>query len=84
VPNADVAKVFASRSASQVAGGEESLVGIALPRSVAAQLKAEKLLVPGTISSPPPGVPASTQEWVFQPGSLQTLSKEGFFFKVQF
>lgn len=83
VPSVEVGEAFAARSATQVAGGQPSVVGVALPQEVVARLKAQKLLQLSPIDNPPPGVPPSTQQWVFQPGALETLKREGFFFPVQ-
>jgi RHS repeat-associated protein len=83
VPNADVAGVFAARSAARVAGQQPAVVGIALPRSVVASLKQQNVLRLGPIEIPPPGVSSGAQQWVFEAGALDTLKLEGFFFGVR-
>ncbi len=83
VPDVEVARKFAARAATRVTGQQSAVVGIALPRAVADQLRANKMLTPGPVENPPPGVSSSAQQWVFQPGALDTLKKEGFFFYVQ-
>lgn len=83
VPSMDVAEVFATRSATKVAGQQPAVVGLALPRAISDQLKARGLLKLGPIENPPPGVLPSAQQWTFQPGALDTLKTEGFFFHVQ-
>lgn len=80
VPDIDVAKTFAARAATQIAGANPSIVGIALPSSTVAQLKANNLLQIRPIDSPPSGVSTGAQEWVFQPGAIDSLKKDGFFY----
>jgi hypothetical protein len=70
------------RAATQEEGLQPALVGIALPRNVARRLEAQKLLSRRAIESPPAGVSSGASEWVFQPGAIATLQKEGFFFVV--
>lgn len=82
VPSIDVAKVFAARTASKVAGSEPSVVGMALPKAIADRLRSQGLLRLRPIDSPPVGVSAGAQEWVFEPGALPTLQREGFFFQA--
>ena len=85
VPSAEVADVFAARAATRVVGQQPAVVGVALPESVAARLRSpsQGLLRLRPIENPPAGVSPGTQEWVFQPGALQTLQNEGFFFHVE-
>jgi RHS repeat-associated protein len=82
VPDISVAKVFAARSAARMAGESPAVVGVVLPRAVANRLRSEGLLKLDRIDNPPPGVSPGTQQWVFQPGALDTLANEGFFFRV--
>jgi RHS repeat-associated protein len=83
VPNAGVAAQFAARSASRVAGQDPVVVGVALPKAISDRLKSQGLLTRDPIPNPPPGVSASTQQWVFQRGAIETLKSEGFFFRAQ-
>ncbi|AFZ22068.1 SpvB/TcaC N-terminal domain-containing protein [Allocoleopsis franciscana] len=86
VPNLDVAGVFANRAASRAAGEQPAIVGIALPRDTAARLRQgpNPLLRLGPIDNPPAGVSPGAQEWVFQPGAIDTLQSQGFFFRLEF
>lgn len=84
VPNAEVAAKFAARSAGRAAGERPGIVGIAIPKAVADQLRSQQLLKLGPITNPPPGVPISAQEHVFQKGAIDVLKKEGFFFRAHF
>jgi RHS repeat-associated protein len=85
VPSVEVAEVFAARSAGRIAGQEPAIVGIALPRSISNQLRTptEGLLRLGPIENPPPGVPPSAQQWIFQPGAFDALKNQGFFFRAR-
>jgi hypothetical protein len=80
VPNVEVADVFAARAATRTAGEQPMVIGVALPRAAADRLRQLGLLKRGLIDNPPLGVPAGTQQWVFEPGALETLRSEGFFF----
>jgi hypothetical protein len=83
VPSAETAEVFAQRAATHVAGEQPGVVGIALPESTVAQLRSQGLLKLSPIDNPPAGVSAGAQQWVFEPGAIQTLKNQGFFFKVR-
>lgn len=82
VPDVKVADVFALRAAQRAGTTEIGVVGIALPRSVVQSMRAQKLLTLGPIPNPPPGVSAGAQQWVFQPGAIQSLKDRGFFFLI--
>jgi len=83
VPNASVARVFAQRTASKIAGEQPAVVGVALPRRVADMLRQRGLLRVDPIQNPPPGVGAGTQQWVFKPGAFPYLKQYGSFFPIQ-
>jgi hypothetical protein len=83
VPDLDVANVFAARTAGKVTGGQPAVVGVALPKAVADNLRRLQQLTREPITNPPPGVSPSATQWVFKPGALQTLRDDGFFFHVQ-
>jgi len=87
LPDADVARVFARRTAGRFNFPEPtSLVGVALPRALAERLRSgglKALLRREAIPNPPPGVLPETPQWVFEPGALEQLAREAFFFPVQ-
>jgi hypothetical protein len=80
VPDARVANVFALRSVERAGTTETGVVGVALPRSVVQSLRSKQLLSLGPIQTLPPGASAGSQQWVFQPGAIETVQKHGFFF----
>src|SRR5262245_40889618 len=80
VPDVDVANVFAARSAAKVAGQQPAVIGVALPLAVSKRLRAQGLLKLEPIPNPPPGISPGAQQWVFQPGALDILKSDGFFF----
>lgn len=84
VPDTNVAGVFAKRTAAKIAGEEPAIVGFALPRSVTARLMQgpKPLLRRGPIPNPPEGVSTGAQEWIFEPGAIETLKNHGFFFPI--
>jgi hypothetical protein len=82
VPNLDVASVFARRGCSKRPGEKPMVIGIALPRSVATNLKSQGLLSSPPIPNPPAGVSDVTPQYVFHRGALETVVHSGFFFVI--
>ena len=68
---------FAARTAARQ-GGSPGIVGIAMSENVLTQLKQRKLVLTVPISDRP-----GLYETIFEPGALETLRAEGFFFLVE-
>ncbi len=78
------AELFAGRTTGRL-GGRPSVVGIALSRRDYELLVRNRHILPGqefTINSPAGEIIRQSRQVIFQPGSLQGLSRLGFFFLI--
>ena len=80
VSNVEVASVFANRTCSGKPNERPMVVGVALPRAVAKNLRSQGLLCSPPIPNPPSGVSDVTPQFVFHRGALDRLKQSGFFF----
>jgi hypothetical protein len=80
VMNLEAASVFALRSCANARVERPIVIGMAIPRTTAVQLRSLGLLSSPPIPNPPPGVSESTTQYVFLPDSFPHLRNDGFFF----
>jgi hypothetical protein len=83
VMNMEAAAIFADRSCSNARGEKPIVIGMAIPRIVAVQLRSHGLLSSPPIPNPPAGVSATTPQYVFLAGSFPHLRQDGFFFTAK-
>jgi hypothetical protein len=79
----EAASVFADRSCSNARGEQPIVIGMAIPRSLAARLRSHGLLSSPPIPNPPTGVSATTPQYVFLADSFPYLRQDGFFFTAK-
>ncbi|MEZ4400855.1 MAG: RHS repeat-associated core domain-containing protein [Kofleriaceae bacterium] len=72
------AKLFAARSVAKSGSGSVGLVVLVLPRSVVANLRAQKFLIPKWVDDMP-----GVLEWVFSSSAYEAIVKHGEFVHVK-
>jgi hypothetical protein len=80
VPDIRVAAIFAKRTSDNVRQANPTVVGVALAPAVVQGLRTRGLLTSPPIQNPPPGISATTPQFVFERGALETLKRNAFFF----
>jgi hypothetical protein len=83
VPDLAVAEIFAVRTCSHLRAERPGVAAVALARTIVTTLRSHGLLTSPPIQGPPPGVTATTPQFVFERGALDTLKRSGFFFLVK-
>jgi hypothetical protein len=83
VMNIEAASIFASRRCQGRRGEQPMIVAMAIPRSLSTQLRSGGFLSSPPIPNPPPGVSATTSQYVFLPDAFPQLHMDGFFFPVK-
>jgi hypothetical protein len=86
----DTARVFAARRVTNVTKKDmkpherpkPGVVGIALPKATADRLKQQRLIRSEPMTDPPPELKDRPTQWVIEPGAIETINADGFFFRI--
>ena len=82
-PSLQIARVFVLRRVRNLPGSTPGVAGIALPRRIVEMLRSRGLLRMEQMTDPPPELASSRGQWVFEPGAIEWLEREAFYFVIE-